>query len=138
MTALRSAIPVLSFRAGELWLAVAAEDVAAVEPARTDVVHIAEILVVDAAPPSGEQRVIRVRAAPAPGRAITDSAFRADPPVEVLFCRSGHIVPAAPGIPHRRWRPVMGFAHIDERMLLLLDLASVVRALRHERPGGES
>lgn len=138
MTAQRSTIPVLSFRAGELWLAVAAEDVTAVAPARADVVHIAEILAVEASPPSDDQRVIHVRAALAQGGAIAVSAFRADPPVEVLSCGSGHIVPAAPGIPRERWRPVMGFAHIDERTLLLLDLASVVRALSHERTGGES
>jgi hypothetical protein len=137
MTAGREAIPVLGFRAGDLCLAVAAEDVTAVENARADVVHIAELLEVEPAPVSEAQRVIHVRAASAVGGAYEISAFRADPPVEVMLCRAGHIVPMARGARPLRVQPVMGFARIDDRMHLLLDIESVIRALRHERAGGE-
>jgi chemotaxis signal transduction protein len=135
MTARRSAIPVLGFRAGELYLAVAAEDVTAVEAARPDVVHIAEILDVEPAPPSEAQRVIHVRAADG---ARTSSAFLADPPVEVLSCSAGHIVPMAGNTPSLRLQPIMGFARIDERLHMLLDIEGIIRALRQERTGGES
>lgn len=138
MTAGREAIPVLGFRAGGLCLAVAAEDVMAVENARPDVAHIAELLEVEPAPLSEAQRVIHVRAVTAEGGAYVVSAFRADPPVEVLLCRAGHIVPMARGARPLRVQPVMGFARIDDRMHLLLDIESVIRALRHERAGGES
>jgi hypothetical protein len=137
MTAGREAIPVLGFRAGDLCLAVAAEDVTSVENARPDIVHIAELLEVEPAPLSEAQRVIHVRAV-AEGGAYVTSAFRADPPVEVLLCHAGHIVPMARGARPLRVQPVMGFARIEDRLHLLLDLESVIRALRHERTGGES
>jgi hypothetical protein len=137
MTAEREAIPLLGFRAGDLCLAVAAEDVTAVENAHPDVVHIAGLLEVEPAPLSEAQRVIHVRAVNAGGDYVT-SAFRADPPVEVMLCRAGHIVPMALGARPLHVQPVMGFARIDDRMHLLLDIESVIRALRHERAGGES
>jgi len=96
MTAERSAIPVLGFRAGELCLAVAAED--------------------------GTEAA---------------SAFLADPLVEVLLCRAGHIVPMARSVPLLRLQPIMGFARIDERLHMLLDIEGVIRALHQERTGGE-
>jgi hypothetical protein len=138
MTTGREAIPVLGFRAGGLCLAVAAEDVTSVENARPDVVHIAELLEVEPGPLSDGQRVIHVRAVNGEGGAYVTSAFRADPPVEVLLCRAGHIVPMALGARPLRVQPVMGFARIEDRMHLLLDIESVIRALRHERMGGES
>lgn len=137
MTAMRSAIPVLGFRAGELHLAVAAEDVTAVESARPDVVHIAELLDVAPGPHRRKQRVIHVRAISAEDGAATESAFLADPPVEVMLCQAGHIVPVARSVPLLRLRAVMGFARIDERLHLLLDIESIIRALRRERTGGE-
>ena len=137
MTAERPAIPVLGFRAGELCLAVAAEDVTAVESARPGVVHIAEILAVEPAPPSATQRVIHVRAVSAEDGTQTASAFLADPPVEVLLCHPGHIVPMARSVPLLRLQPVMGFARIDERLHMLLDIEGVIRALHQERTGGE-
>lgn len=136
MTPAREAIPVLGFRAGELCLAVAAEDVTSVEDARPGVVHIAELLEVEPAPLSEAQRVIHVRALHDGG--YVTSAFRADPPVEVMLCRAGHIVPMARGARPLHVQPIMGFARIDDRMHLLLDIESVIRALRHERAGGES
>lgn len=136
MTAGREAIPVLGFRAGNLCLAVAAEDVTSVENAHPGIVHIAELLEVEPAPLSEAQRVIHVRAVNA-GSYVT-SAFRADPPVEVLLCRAEHIVPMARGAGPMHVQPIMGFARIDDRMHLLLDIESVIRALRHERTGGES
>lgn len=138
MTAIRSAIPVLGFRAGALCLAVAAEDVTAVESARPDVVHIAHILDIEPGRHRAAQRVIHVRAGSAGDGSRTASAFLADPPVEVLLCRAGHIVPMAKSLPLLRLQPIMGFARIDERLHLLLDIESVIRALHQERTGGES
>ncbi|HWN66850.1 MAG TPA: hypothetical protein VNM90_04370 [Haliangium sp.] len=137
MTAERSAIPVLGFRAGELCLAIAAEDVTAVESARPGVAHIAEVLEVEPAPPSATQRVIHVRAVSGEDGAQTTSAFLADPPVEVMLCRAGHIVPMAPSVPLLRLQPIMGFARIGERLHMLLDIEGIIRALQRERTGGE-
>jgi hypothetical protein len=137
MTAPRSAIPVLGFRAGELCLAVAAEDVTAVEGARPGVVHIAAILDVAPGRPRATQRVIHVRAVDAEDGTQIASAFLADPPVQVLLCRAGHIVPMAKSVPLLRLQPIMGFARIDERLHMLLDIESIIRALHQERTGGE-
>lgn len=137
MTTPRSAIPVLGFRAGELWLAVAAEDVTAVENGRPDVVHIAEILAVEPGRRRATQRVIHVRAVNAADGTETASAFLADPPVEVLICRAGHIVPMSKSVPLLRLQPIMGFARIGERLHLLLDIEGIIRALHQERTGEE-
>lgn len=137
MTAARSAIPVLGFRAGELCLAVAAEDVTAVEVARPGVVHIARILDVEPGRDTPAQRVIHVRGSAAEDGATTTSAFLADPPVAVMICRAGQIVPMARSMPLLRLQPVMGFARIDERLHMLLDIERVIRALHQERTGEE-
>jgi hypothetical protein len=137
MITARAAIPVLGFRAGELCLAVAAEDVTAVEGARPGVVHIARILDVEPGRHAATQRVIHVRGIDAGDGTPTTSAFLADAPVEVLLCRAGHIVPMASSMPLLRLQPVMGFARIDERLHMLLDIERVIRALHQERTGVE-
>ncbi|WP_428268149.1 hypothetical protein [Haliangium sp.] len=147
-----SAVPVLGFQAGALALAVAADDVIAVAPARAGVVHIADALatLADALATLAEPRVSWPRSEPAPaavaepdrrtihlrdsGDAVpAEVVFLADPPVEVLMCGVQHIVPMAPGIALERWRPVMGFAHLGERLRVLLDIPSLVRVLRRVR-----
>jgi hypothetical protein len=128
---------VLGFRAGELCLAVAAEDVTAVESARPGVVHIARILDVAPGPQARTQRVIHVRGTDAEDGTPIASEFLADPPVEVLICRARHIVPMAKSMPLLRFQPIMGFARIDERLHMLLDIERVIRALHQERTGEE-
>lgn len=140
----QSAIPVLGFRAGQLSLAIAAEDVLVVEPSVPDAIHVAKILAVEAEQTERDRRLIRVRTQPSDERSdhkldssVESVAFAADPPVEMLLCRPQHIVPTAPSISLGRRYPVMGFAEIDQRLWLLLDLERLIRALRHLRAGGE-
>lgn len=131
MTAQRSAISVLRFGAGDLALAIAAEDVVTVAFARAGVPHIGEVLGIESGARTSGQRAIHVRA---PGiDAGGEAVFLADPPVEVLPCHIGNILPMAPGISRVQWQPVMGFARIDDQMLLLLDIPGIVQALRERK-----
>ena len=127
MRAQRSAISVLRFGAGNLALAVAAEDVITVAFARAGVPHIGDVLGIELGARTSGQRVIHVRATGID--AGDDAVFLADPPVEVLPCHAGDILPMAPGISRVQWRPVMGFARIDDQVLLLLDIPGIVQAL---------
>ena len=122
-----AAIPILRFQAGPLRLGIAAEDVQGVVSAYAGVPHIATIFGVD--PDGGVEgtRAIRV-VLPLQGR-IEDFIFAADAPVEVVRCRADDILPMASGIPLGRWRPVMGFAHIEGETLMLLDTSSLAQTL---------
>lgn len=130
MNAPRSAISVLRFGAGDLALAIAAEDVIAVDLVRAGAVHIGEVLGVGGSPRMLGQRMVRVHA---PGiHSGAEAAFLADPPVMVIACQPGQILPMAPGIPRDRWQPVMGFARIAEEMVLLLDIPGIIQALAEQ------
>lgn len=130
MSVPRSAISVLRFGAGDLSLAIAAEDVRAVEFAHSGTRHIGEALGMEACAHIPGQRAIRVHA---PGaRPHEEVVFRADPPVSVTTCHASEILPIAPGISRDRLQPVMGFARIDDSMILLLDIPSVIRALAEQ------
>lgn len=130
MTVPRSAISVLRFGAGDLSLAIAAEDVRSVELAHAGVRHIGEALGMGACPHTPGQRMIRVHA---PGaHPYEEISFLADPPVSVTMCHASEILPIAPGISRDRLQPVMGFARIDDSMILLLDIPSVIRALAEQ------
>ncbi|ACY19249.1 hypothetical protein [Haliangium ochraceum] len=134
----RAAIPVLGFRAGVLRVAIAAEDVTEVAFDQPDSVHIAEILGVKPAPPCAARRTIEVRALDERREHFEVASFVADPPVVLFACRREQIVPMPQIDLLSRWRPVMGFAKLDSGMHILLDLASVIRALHSQRRKGSA
>ncbi len=138
MSSARAAIPVLGFHAGELALAIAAEDVVAVESLAADCVHIAKLLTIAPGPRTDARRRISVRGRASRDEAVDIDSFAADPPVEMLLCRAQDIVPAAAGGPLMFQPPVMGCAHIGQRLLLLLDISGLIRALRELRSGGQT
>lgn len=146
MNGTRTTIPVLRFRAGSMHLGIAAEDVLSVVTSDVDVPHIATVLGTetrdntDDAPddptvrPASpvEQRVIRVAASDE----IESFAFAADAPVRVALCRSRDVLPMASMDLVETWRPVMGFASIEGRTVVLLDITSVARRLLEQRGRG--
>lgn len=132
----RAAIPLLCFRARALRLAIAAEDVTAIEEGRAEARHIAELLDAAAAPPELSRRLICARTpGDAPGE-VVNAAFLVDPPVALSLCRREQILP----LPQRRLvagsGAVMGFAQLDAGMHMLLDLAIIIRTLRGGRRKG--
>ncbi len=135
MTSPRSAIPVLRFHAGPLNLGIAAEDVQGVGLADGKLTHIALLLGVEPGHGELERRVIWV----ATGIGAEALAFEADPPVEVVRCSASDVLPIAPGVPQDCWDPVMGFAHIDDQPVLLLDIPSLAKKLlEHQEKRGSS
>jgi chemotaxis signal transduction protein len=132
MTAHQS-IPLLRFCVGSMHFAIAAEDVVAVVPAHHSAVHIGTILGLD--PAASDRRVIHL----AP-RSEDESdpplvAFQADSPVDVIRCSTEDLMSVPAAIPPEQWKPVIGFAHISERLILLLDIPSVIAKLMENRRG---
>ena len=116
---------VLCFCAGSLHLGIAARDVMSVQSSQDTAVHIATIF---GLPPAGaKQRTIHL--APMREGERAGVAFNADLPMEVIHCHSSDILPLPAGIASERWRPVMGFFRQSRRLVLLLDIPSVIAKL---------
>jgi chemotaxis signal transduction protein len=62
-------------------------------------------------------------------------AFQADSPVDVIRCSTDDLLSVPAAIPPDQWKPVIGFAHISERLILLLDIPSMIAKLMEHRRG---
>jgi hypothetical protein len=123
----RQALPLLRCFAAEVPLGLPAEEVLEFMPADPGIPHIADLLGMPPGPPAASQRSLR----------LCDGAggFRVnvDGPVLVRRLGAAEILPLPPFFLRTSIQPVIGFAHEDGRVVLLLDVASVVR--RADRPG---
>lgn len=129
-----SSVSLLRFRAGPMLLGIAAEDVVQIDKIfDNDTVHIASLLGVE--PSGGECRTIRLPRPPE----VTDGPdlldFLADAPLEVLHCDPDRFLPLPRGTSFQQWKPVMGFARIQEQLVLILDIPSLFSNLtdRYQR-----
>jgi chemotaxis signal transduction protein len=127
-------IPLLRFCVGSMHFAVAAEDVVEVTPAHHDAVHIGTILGID--PAAGDRRVIHLASRSEHTSDPRLVAFQADSPVDVIRCSTEDLLSVPAAVPPDQWKPVIGFAHISESLILLLDIPSVIAKLMENRRGG--
>lgn len=140
MIARRASIPVLRFCVGAQRFGMAADDVAAIVPARAHSVHIATVLGLESTTQVHERRDIHIMVSADNGTDNQTSSrivkLQADGPVDVVRLGPEHIVPQAAGISPHYWKPIIGFARIGEQTILLLDIPSVIAALMDTRDGG--
>jgi hypothetical protein len=118
-------VAVLTFPCGPWELAIAANDVDGLSIA-TDELYIGALFDVEAelALSDSDRRTITVTSAS--GRA----SFAVDVPVRLVRLSTANILPSLANVPFSQSGLVLGFAEVEEQLLVLLDIPSVVRSLR--------
>lgn len=123
-------VPVARFRAGDVWLAVAAKAIESVTPERQGVLHVGDVLGIE---PVSERTVKTLRVGGRNG-AIE---FLVDGPVRIDPIGPDQLLPIPGGLPRAWMRPVLGFAGMGDDVILLLDIDSLAERLCAQLPQSE-
>lgn len=120
MTA-EASIPVLRFQVGELGLGLVAAAVERLGESAADCPHLGRLLQVPPAAAPIEQRMIELSAYGRRARFVVDG------PVALRRIGAHDLLPAAPSLRRHRVKALLGFVRDDSRLMLLLDVAWLVR-----------
>ncbi len=116
---MNTAIPVLRFRAGELQLGLVAAAVAWLGDGAPDCPHIGRLLGLPAAG-SADSRMLSLAAYGRTRRLLVDG------PIAVRHLASADLLPA-PALLRSRRRGVLGYAREEEQVVVLLDVAWLLK-----------
>lgn len=119
------AIPVLRCSAAGIPLGLAAEDVAEFTGTASATPSLAALLGLAASPAPGSERTLRLRA-PA-----SSATIRVEGPVRIRPVAAGDLLAVPRLLAGRGMGPVIGFLEEGGQVVLLLDVAGLVRLAEH-------